>query len=284
MSVEMPDFSIIERTIEHRLQGMNLSPRRIADYVETGYDKFEIHRKQTQILLQKGKNEPITDQPNILFVSSEILAKLHHPSFGSVEIVDLISFQGTSAMDTLERCANTYMDVTFPALQSLYEGKSAEGTMKLKLSSLTGSSGTPLQWEVFTGQLQILNDNDGWLTEQLKQSPLALVLGTVSGYLAHPQLHWCKLFGKFYSKDQIVFGCSIDGRKSPEAEAEMLRKFGAVDNTPRNWEFRQFFVMRPTSAVDEERIRMAETLRKTALEDASTSQPKPTERKSWYSK
>jgi hypothetical protein len=250
MPPSFPDFSVIEQTIERRLQALKLSPRRATERVDTGYDKFEIQRLKTEVLIIESKDNPANSTDHDVFVaSSEILAKLQHPSFGAVEIADLITLDGKSSVDALERCANTYMDVTFPALQALFEGKPGPGAMEMRLSSFTPSLGRPVEWEVFTGQVQILNDNDGWLAARLKETPLALITHTLIGYLAQPQLHWCKLFGKFYAKDNVVLGCSIDGEKS--LEAEMLHKFGEVDETPRAWEFRLFVVIRPTDQVDE---------------------------------
>jgi hypothetical protein len=138
--------------------------------------------------------------------------------------------------------------VTFQALQGFFE---SNPNPSMSLASVSGSTGKPVKWDIFSGQLQILNDNDVWLAGRLKQQPpLIMMLDTLTGYLAQPRLHWCKLFGKYWKTGKIGFGCSIDGQKSPEAEAEMARKFGTVDTTPRDWEFRQFLVLRPACGVD----------------------------------
>ncbi len=268
MSTELPDFTVVEQTIERRLRALSLSPKRGIEQVDTGYDKFIIHRKETQVVTlgpKAASDKPTDSEP--VFASLEVLAELEHPSFGSAQIADLITLEGKSPVDAMERCANTYMDVTFPALQSLFMGASAPMATRIGMASASMSGGKPVKWEVFTGQLQLLNDDDGWLTEHLdKMPPIALMLNTLTGYLGQTRLHWCKLFGH-YTSNKVTFGVSIDGRKSPEAEAEMASKFGAVGKSAHPWQFRQFIVMRPTHQMDEKTAAM---LRQKMAEETST--------------
>jgi hypothetical protein len=79
---------------------------------------------------------------------------------------------------------------------------------------------------------------------------MALVLDTLTGHLEELRLHWCKLYGSRLDASGLRFGCSIDGVKSEEAEAEMREKFLQGGEVPGEWEFRQFFVLRPAGEAD----------------------------------
>jgi len=240
------DFSIIEKTFAARLRALTLSPVVADERVETGYPGFCIHRLKCEVLE--------CDAPDSLakryIASLEVRAELAHQSFGIANIEDRITRDGDSAGPLIQACAATWMDVTFPALRSLYEGRAEPGTFEGKLSTLTPDLGRPIGWEVFSGQLQIIGESrDALLARFKKQPPIALVLDTLTGYLAEPRLHWCKLYGAVMPKPGLVFGCSIDGQKSAKAEAEMHRKFGDDVDLTQAFEFRQFFAMRPTAPV-----------------------------------
>jgi hypothetical protein len=76
------------------------------------------------------------------------------------------------------------------------------------------------------------------------------VLDTLTGYLAEPRLHWCKLYGSRTSASGLRLGCSIDGAQSSEAEAEMREKLLEDGEVAGVWEFRQFFALRPVGEAD----------------------------------
>lgn len=91
--------------------------------------------------------------------------------------------------------------------------------------------------------------------EEKQQFPLALAFDTLTGHLAEPRFHWCKLYGAMTPQSGLVFGCAIDGAKSADGEAEMQKKFREGGPLPGQWEFRQFFVYRPAGEADEETAR-----------------------------
>ena len=71
----------------------------------------------------------------------------------------------------------------------------------------------------------------------------------------------------------LVFGCAIDGHKSPQGEREMSHKFGQP--LAGEWEFRQFLAVRPLG--DADRVVTAE-LR------ARAAQAFPKKKKNWWSR
>lgn len=235
------NFAIIERIFERRLKELGLSPHLFSDGVFTGYDGFELHRHDAKAL----EVQPSPFPKDHYFASIEIKAGLRRPAFGEVEIFDLITMRGDSFDGVLTACANAYMDVTFPALQSLFEMKAAPGAMRMTMSVQSPSSNAPVLWNVFAGGLQIVGDPHGRLSDRFDQfPPIAMALDALTGYCANPGLHWCKMYGAMSSRG-LVFGCSIDGAKSQEAEEEMREKFLAGGDPPEDWEFRQFFTMLP---------------------------------------
>jgi hypothetical protein len=267
-----PDFSIIERTWEVRLRERGLAPSRAGTGIATGLQRLELYRQETQVA-EFELDEP----PGHGFMASlELRVVLEPPSLGEFELRDLITQRGSSLEGALEGCANAFMDVTFPPLEALFTGKRPEGpgTGTVTLTSFTGRLDRALKWDVVLGQLQILNDPDGVTRARLKsQRPVTLILDTLTGHLAEPRLHWCKLYGANTPAAGLVFGCAIDGQKSPEGEAEMAQKFG--EPPPGGWEFRQFLVARPVGDADpavtaELRARVAEAF------------PEP--KKSWWSR
>jgi hypothetical protein len=248
--VPKPDFSVIERTWEQRLRDRGLAPARVGTGIATGHDRLELYRQQTQVA-KFELNEP----PGHGFIGSiEIKIVLEPPSLGEFAVTDLVTQRGPSLEGALELCANTFMDVTFPPLETLFTGKRPEGpgTGTLTLDSFTVGLDRAIKWDVVLGQLQVLNDSDGQARVRLNsQPPFTLMLDTLTGYLCEPRLHWCKLYGANTPVGGLIFGCSIDGRKSAEGEAEMAHKFGEPPPPPGQWEFRQFIVIRPVGAADQ---------------------------------
>jgi hypothetical protein len=260
-------FEVVEDVIEHRLQALGLRPKRDEGCIDTGYDYFHLHRSETQVL-------SVEEEP-VFFASLEMNAVLKSPFFGEVVIPELVTMTGDSPETALERCAQTYMDVSFPAMQALFDSTVPSAQTPIKLVSYT--DGQELNWQVFTGQLQVLNEAHQ-LLEPFPGTvpPIALVLDTVSGFLAEPRLHWCKLYGAQNEQRELQFGCAIDGRKAPQAEAEMAEKFQLKAPVAGSWEFRQFLVMLPGGEPDAE---LAATARRAAAQHIPEVQP---DRKKWW--
>jgi hypothetical protein len=242
-----PDFGIVERTWEERLRGQGLVPSRAGTGIGTGHQRLEIYRQETQVA-EFDLNKP----PGHGFIGSvEVKIVLEPPDLGRFEVHDLVTQRGPSLEGALEACANTFMDVTFPPLEALFTGKRPEGpgTGTVTLTSFTIGLDRAIKWDVVLGQLQLLNDPDGEVRSRLKsQPPVTLMLDTLTGHLAEPRLHWCKLYGANTLAAGLVFGCAIDGQKSAQGEAEMAHKFGKP--LPGEWEFRQFLAVRPVGDAD----------------------------------
>ncbi|MGN6727138.1 MAG: DUF6348 family protein [Tepidisphaeraceae bacterium] len=247
MENPQPDFSIVERTSEGRLRDRGLTPSRVGTGIATGHQRLELYRQETQVA-EFDLDQP----PGHGFIGSvEVKIVLEPPSLGEFEVRDRVTQRGLSLEGALETCANTFMDVTFPPLEALFTGKRPEGpgTGTLTLTSFTIGLDRAIKWDVVLGQLQILNDTNGEVRAKLKsQPPVTLMLDTLTRHLAEPRLHWCKLYGANTPAKGLVFGCSIDGQKSPQAEAEMSRKFG--EPLSGEWEFRQFLAVRPMGDAD----------------------------------
>ena len=249
MSARTIDFRVAERTLQDRLRELKLAPRLIDEGVDTGHKGLTLRRANTKVLQVDADDGP----GKTYFVSLEVAAEIDHPSLGKHEIRDLVTLQGDQPEATIAQCANTYMDVTFPALRSLYTDEPAPGTKAIPLSSFTPALGKAIEWKVFTGKLQTIEPQGRLLAARLKiQFPLLLVFDALTGYLAQPCLHWCKVYGASKSNNELTFGCSIDGVKSFEAEAEMHKKFVEKEAVPGDWEFRQFLALYPSGLSEQE--------------------------------
>jgi hypothetical protein len=240
------DLEIAQQVLERRLREAGLSPRVLQHGISTGLTGLELHPSEAEVATAVDAQ----DVPHYLG-SLEVTAIVRLPEIGEAQVVDLITLEAESPVATLERCAETYMDVTFPALRGLIDGLPAPGTQTIELSSYAPQVARAIRWDVFSGMLQILDDTDGGLADRLRATfPMALVLDTLTGYLDELRLHWCKLFGSHKGASAPRFGCSIDGVRSDEAEAEMREKFLQGGEVPGEWEFRQFFVLRPAGEAD----------------------------------
>ena len=272
MDNPQPDFSIVERTWEGRLRERGLAQSRIGTGIATGYQRLELYRQETQVA-EFDLDQP----PGHGFIGSvEVKIVLELPSLGEFVVHDLITQRGQSLEGALEGCANTFMDVTFPPLEALFTGKRPEGpgTGTLTLTSFTIGLNRAIKWDVVLGQLQILNDPHGEVRARLKsQPPVTLMLDTLTGHLAEPRLHWCKLYGANTPVAGLVFGCAIDGQKSQQGTAEMSHKFG--EPLPGEWEFRQFLAVRPVGDADP---------KLTAELCARAAEAFPEEKKGWWSR
>lgn len=239
------DYTLVEATLQRRLAAMGLQVRSLPCGVDTGLGRLEIYRSGAQVLEVQRP-----DGQCLRLASVEFRAVLEHPGCGPADIRDLITHAGETSEEALRRCAQTFMQVHFPALYSLFTLRPAPGTMELALTSCVPSQGTGIRWSVFSGQLQTLGPDAPQLAERFtRQPPVVLALDALSGRLAEPRLHWCKLFGR--QQDGVSrFGCTLDGEASPPAEEEMLRKFTAAGPVAGVWEFRQFLVLQPAGAAD----------------------------------
>lgn len=235
------DFTSVEKAIAQRLQEFGLTPKLLPEGLSSGIEGLDVYTKDAQVL--EGR---LSETNEAVFLGSfEARVAINHPTFGEVEICDLVTMQGQSKEEVLHSCSNTFFDVTFLALKSLFDGKQAPGCWSLKLTSFTPALGKAIQWKVFTGRTQMLNDPSGSLASRLaEQPPIGLAFDTLTSHLAQPRIHWCKLYGE-NTKSGLQFGCSIDGIKSQEAETEMRQKFGASGSGDGTWTFRQFLVMHP---------------------------------------
>jgi hypothetical protein len=268
------------------MSAAGLSPRRIQKGVATGYDRFELYRLETQVA-----ETDIEALRQTCFASVEVKALVEHPTLGTVEIYDRITQQASSLDGALETCANTFMDVTFPAIESLFTGRPFDGRSIVRVTSFTPEIGRAINWEVFLGRLQIVNDPEGHLAATLsKQQPISLMFDALTGQLSEVGVHWAKLYGEHPSGGTPKFGCSIDGSKSSEAEDEMRRKFGEPE-IPGRWEFRQFLVARPVGEADEQvteelRARMSELQQPTAVRPPENQplQTRAADKPSWFRK
>src|SRR5688500_550826 len=98
-----PDFSVVERTWESRLRQRGLTPSRVGAGVATGYDKFEIHRQETQA------GEFDIDSLGHGFLGSiEIAIRIDAPGLGAYDIHDLVTQRGPSPDGAPAVCANTF--------------------------------------------------------------------------------------------------------------------------------------------------------------------------------
>lgn len=243
-----PDFSIVERTWMSRMREVGLVPSPAGTGIATGLDQLEVYRQEAEVA-EHDFDEP----PGHGFVGSiGVKVVVEPPSLGRFEIRDLVTQHGPSLDGALEACANTFMEVTFPPLHSLFTGRRPEGpgTGTLTMTSFTIEIDRAIRWDVVLGRLQVLNDPGDAVRERLKaQPPVTLMLDTLTGHLSEPRLHWCKLYCANTRAAGLVFGCAIDGQKSAEGEAEMAQKFG--EPLAGAWEFRQFLLARPVGDADE---------------------------------
>ena len=269
-----PDFSVVERTWEARLRKLGLTPWRVGTGIATGHQRLEVYRQETQ-----AAEFDLDPQGHGFLASVEVKVVVEPPGLGRYEILDLVTQQGESLEGALTRCAETFMEVTYPPLEALFTGRKPEGpgTGTVTLTSFTVGLGRAFTWDVILGSLQILNDPDGALRQRLKERPpVTMVLDAITGQLSEPRLHWCKLYGGNFAATGVKFGVSIDGQKSREAEAEIATKFGPPP--PGEWEFRQFLAVRHTGDADEK------TTAELRARAAAAFGPEKPARSGWFSR
>jgi hypothetical protein len=130
MAAEHPDLTYVERTMERRMRLLGLRAQVIKSGVRTGFERLDIVRSLVQYV---RPNDPKSGGQ--LHVAVEFRAAINHPAIGRADICDLITVYGDTLERFLERCANAYMDTTFPALHSLFLGHAASGVTEIKMSS-----------------------------------------------------------------------------------------------------------------------------------------------------
>lgn len=265
----MPDFSVMDQILEQRLRDKGLQPRREERAVETGIEGLR---------LERGETEGATAEGMPFYVDSEINAVLNHPVLGKHTISDRVSVDAPTPAEALALCANAYMDVTFPAIHALFD-ETAQGARETSFIRVNRAR-EPIRWKCFHGELQVLKDATGEVTDYWRRTN---ILGLVSESVPRvidgpPRLHWCKLYGSRTAQG-LLFGCSIDGRKAGDAEAEMRRKFPSDLALGGQWEFRLFFTLMPAGRAGEDEVA---AMRARGAEREGQSPPQPPPKKSWW--
>lgn len=263
------NFEVVEEVVIARLVALGLRPEQIEGCIDTGYPHFHIARGECQMAHMPKTGEYLA--------AVELNANIKKPEIGDFVISDLTVARESSPEAALETATRNYLNVTFPAIRALFDEKVAEEIQKTSsignIKSFTAGANQFVEWRVFTGELQILNDSGGGLTEYASNTPpFLLIFDTVTGYFSEPQIHWCKLYISKQGADLIV-GCSIDGSVSEEAEAEIRAKF-TYDGQP-GYELRQFFIFQPLRFIAEDDRAREELLK---YHEEMRSKPK----KSWW--
>ena len=202
--------------------------------------------------LTHGEVEELEDAGTTpFFASVEFTAILQQPGGTCTDVRDFITGQGTSHAEALERCVENFLGVTFAPLSALFAGEPAPGVTALPLSSFTPALGRAIRWDAYSGAIAVSGDTDGRLAQRIQaQMPVVFAFDTLTGYLAEPRLHWCKLFGAYRKNTGLILGCAIDGARSAPGEAEMYAKFPRQDAPDADWEFQQFLALRPAGDAD----------------------------------
>ncbi len=268
MSSDPIDVTRVERTLERRLREQGLFPRAVADGVSTGLNRLRLYRGEIQVA-----QVPVPGQPAGYLVSVDVRAALEHPQAGNAEISDLVTVQSNSIDEALELGANTYMDVTFPVLRSLFDGKPATGAVVIKLSGFVPAQNRTIEWEAYSSNVQMRDDSGRLGGRLIHQAPLLMMFNTLSKLLTEPRLHWCKIYGCQQASAGLVFGCVVDGSKSPEAEAELRARFEAAP-VPGEWEFRQFAALLPVGQAAEPTV---------VVKQQEAAEPAAPAKKRWWS-
>jgi Family of unknown function (DUF6348)/zinc-ribbon domain len=231
------DLSPLERGLVEQLAKSRLDAQQAGDgKLATGIEGLELERGTTEVL---QLNEP---GPNGAFeVSSEIIARLHHPEYGETAVTDQVSGSGDSVDAALASAAETYVAVTFAALQSLLRGS---GPPQLDLTDY--KLGDTSSWKLHNGHLQILGEARLAVQMRLRRPPApVLVLDTLNTYLSERRLHWCKVDASNNAAEGLTTAVTVDGKRSSRGESELRRKLLERGEIPGGWRFRQFFVLTP---------------------------------------
>lgn len=260
---------VIEEVIKSSLIELGLQPNQIEGCIDVGYPHFHIARGNCEIGYKEEAQE--------YFAAVELNANIKHPNMGDFVISDLTTARGKSPELAFEAATKNYLKVTFPAIRALFDEKIAkelqEASNIKKIKSFTDGVNRFVEWQIFTGELQILKDLDGSLKDYLSNTwPLVMFFESITGYFGEPQIHWCKFYISKQGDDLLV-GCSIDGFISEEAKAEIYSKFKYEG--PAGYEIRQFFVFKPLGFLDE-----GDSAREELLNYHKKSNTKP--EKTWW--
>jgi hypothetical protein len=218
------------------MREQGLSPRPLARGIDCGYRRLDVNCAKAVTMT--------LEETDICLAAIEVDTTLEHPVHGSATIHEVITREGESIEAALQRCADSWMDVTFPALRSLFDGKLAPGAGTADISTYTEGLGT-IRWQVYTGKLQFAPQDASLDTFLRRMPPLGQVLDTLCGnFLSDPRLHWCTVSASMRKKGLDV-NCVIDGVRPRMAADEMHEKLSGERDLPRSWEFCQFALMHP---------------------------------------
>jgi hypothetical protein len=229
------DRALVEQLTRSRLEAHEAGEGKLT----TGIEGLELERGNVEVL-QLSNAAP----EGAFEASAEIVASLQHPQFGEAAVADRVTARGDSIESALAAGADTYVTVTFSALQSFVRGG---GPPQLDLSDYRLGDGAP--WQLHNGHLQILGEAKFAVQMRLRRPPApVLVLDTLNAYLADRKLHWCKVDAAHVGADSLTTDVTIDGNHSSRGDAELKRKLLERGEIPGEWQFRQFFVLSPGSA------------------------------------
>jgi hypothetical protein len=160
-----------------------------------------------------------------------------------VTVVDTVVARGESPEAALAAAAETYLTVTFSALQTLFPA--TRGTVpQLDLADYKLGDGS--SWQLHNGHLQLLGEERTAVQMRLRRPPApVLVLDTLNVNLSDRQVHWCKVDAAHTVAEGLQTDVTIDGRHSTRGDSELRRKLLERGDIPGEWQFRQFFVLTP---------------------------------------
>src|SRR5580765_2065406 len=235
-----PDLSILDRSLLEQLAKTRLEPQDAGEgKLTTGIEGLELERGPAEVL---QLNEPT---PSGAFeASAEIVARLRHPQYGEAAVSDRVISRGDSVESAFAAGVDTYVTVTFSALQSLFRGG---GPQQLDLTDYKLGDGT--SWQLHNGHLQILGQAKFAVQMRLRRPPApVLVLDTLNAYLSDRKLHWCKVDAANGAVEGLTTEVTIDGKRSSRGDSELRRKLLERGEIPGEWRFRQFFLLTPATA------------------------------------
>jgi hypothetical protein len=226
------DRALVEQLTKARLDAHDAGEGKLT----TGIDGLELERGDAEVL---QLNDPA---PGGAFeASAEIVANVRHPEHGEAAVSDRVTGRGDSVESALAAGAETYVTVTFSALQSLFRGG---GPPQLDLTDYKLGNGAA--WQLHNGHLQILGEAKFAVQMRLRRPPApVLVLDTLNACLSDRKLHWCKVDAAHGGDDGLTTEVTIDGKHSSRGDSELKRKLLERGEIPGEWQFRQFFVLTP---------------------------------------
>jgi hypothetical protein len=233
------DAAVLDGAFLDGLARMRLDARELeAGRLATGIDGHELERRTASVL---ELHEPARDGG--FEATAELAANVRHPQHGEVTVVDTVVARGESPEAALAAAAETYLTVTFSALQTLFPA--TRGTVpQLDLADYKLGDGS--SWQLHNGHLQLLGEERTAVQMRLRRPPApVLVLDTLNVNLSDRQVHWCKVDAAHTVAEGLQTDVTIDGRHSTRGDSELRRKLLERGDIPGEWQFRQFFVLTP---------------------------------------